>query len=536
MGYPLKFRKYFDNNMLIIFFIMFSTGLASLLYEVVLISVVVTIVGATEMSVSIILASFLFGLAIGALFGGLIVKKHLPKIQILMFIEIIIALFGFSFLSIISKLVSTGFDRGYLFWIILPSLLIPTMLMGMEIPLAVSILEDKRKKNVTGFVYFSDTLGGVIGALFSGILFIPSLGFHGAMYLGGSLNLFTFLLATRLNKKKNFRFFSIFSILLIILIASLFGSGGFLYRLRLNFLDSFYSVGSAFHSIYYTKTIYSTISPYQHIVILKSPYYGYQLLLDGRVQVSDKESIRYHEYLTLPAIASHPNPEKVLLIGGGDGGVLYQLLKFNFTKIDHVDLDKKVIEVSKRYLYNVHRGALDDKRVNRYIEDGRQFLKNSPSNFYDIIIIDLPDPYYLKLAPLYSKDFYKEVDRVLKKNGVMVTQAQSPYFYLEAYTSIYKTMKSVMPHTYPYVFPGSIGGSLGYIIAGKDADPKVVRNENVEGVWYSTQDHKYLFFLPKFLRKYVKNNDIQISTDENPIIQVYMQNDYYFRGLADKVD
>jgi len=408
--------------------------------------------------------------------------------------------------------------------------------MGTEIPLAVSILEDKRKKNVTGFVYFSDTLGGVIGALFSGILFIPLLGFHGAMYLGGSLNLITFLLATRLNKKKNFWFFSVFFLVLIIFVAALFSSGNFQHKLKLGFLDSFYSVGSAFYSIYYTKTVYSTMSPYQHILILKSPYYGYQLLLDSKMQVSDRDSIKYHEYLTLPAIAAHPNPNSILVIGGGDGGVLYQLLKFNFTRIDHVDLDKKVIEVSKKYLYNVHRGALDDKRVSRHIKDGRQFLKNSKDNVYDVIIIDLPDPYKLEIAPLYSKEFYKEVRRVLKKNGIMVTQTESPYRYLEAYTSIYKTIKSTRLNTYPYTFPGSVVGSLGYTIAGKNTDPRIVRNKNIEGVWYSANDHKYLFFLPKFLRNYLKNNPIQISTDNNPIIHVYMQNNYFFRGLADKVD
>lgn len=521
------------SNRIIIFLIMFSTGLASLLYEVVLISVVTTIVGATEVSLSIVLASFLFGLAIGALIGGNIVKKKLPLIRILMWIELLIALFGFTFLSFVSQFVSSGVPTHIIFWMIIGSLLIPTLLMGMEIPIAVAILENIEKTKATGFVYFSDTLGGVVGALFTGILFIPLLGFHGAMYFGATLNVFTFILATRINKKNFVRFFIIVMAIFGIVIAILFGSTGFLQLLKLRFVDSFYGVGSAYYAVYFTKPIYSTQSPYQHIVILESPFYGKQLVLDGQPQVSDKASMQYHEYLTMPAIAAHANPERVLLIGGGDGGALYQLLKFNFSVIDHVDLDEKVIEVSKEYLQDIHRGSLDNNMVKRHIQDGRQFLRQAENEYYDIIIIDLPDPSKLSLAPLYSKEFYEEVRRVLKEDGVMVTQFTPPYYFIEGFTSAYKTIKTVFPETYPYVVPGSLQGSLGYIIAGKNNNPRIVRNPGVNGIWYEAVQNKYLFNLPKLIKDYLVDNSIQISTDNNPMIHVYMQNNYFYKGVAD---
>lgn len=527
--------EYFSENYLIIFLTMFSTGLASLLYEVVLLSVIITIVGATEISAAIVLASFLLGLAIGALIGGYLTKKDLSFIMILMAIEVLIALFGFFFLGIITKITILGASTNIIFWIIIGSLLVPTTLMGMEIPIAVKILEQFGRKNATGFVYFSDTLGGVAGALFSGIFFIPALGFHGAMYLGGFLNLFTFALATRIGKKRNLVFVTSMLIILVVGLAFLFASKPVFEGLKLNFLDSFYSIGSLFSETYYTEPVYSTISSFQHIVILKSPYYGYQLVLDGRHQVSEKDSISYHEYLVLPAIAAHPNPKSALVIGGGDGGVLYQLLKFNLTRIDHVDLDKEVIEISRKYLKNVHRGALDDKRVNRIIMDGRKHLRQVPDEIYDIIIIDLPDPKKLEIMPLYTKEFYDEIKRVLRKNGFVATQADSPYYYLEGFTSIYKTMKASMQQTYPYVFPGSSAGSIGYVISGKNLDPRIAR-KNVSGVWYTVSDNEHLFKFPKFLQDYLSNNTIQISTDENPITHVYMQSNYYFKGIADKVD
>ena len=202
----MKKLAYFSSNYLIIFLTMFSTGLASLLYEVVLLSVVVTIIGATEISAAIVLASFLLGLAVGALIGGSLTKKILPFVKILMAIEILISLFGFFFLAALTKMVSLEFSTNFIFWIIIGSLLIPTILMGMEIPIAVKILEQLGGKSATGFVYFSDTIGGVIGALVTGIIFIPILGFHGAMYFGGFLNLLTFILAVRIGKKRNFVF------------------------------------------------------------------------------------------------------------------------------------------------------------------------------------------------------------------------------------------------------------------------------------------------------------------------------------------
>jgi len=525
---------YLSNNHIIIFLVMFSTGLASLLYEVVLLSVVVTIVGTTEISAAILLASFLLGLAVGALIGGNLTKKNLPFIKILMSIEILIALFGFFFLGIIVNIAALGLSLNFIFWIIMGSLLIPTILMGMEIPIAVKILEQFGNKSSTGFVYFSDTLGGVIGALFSGLIFIPILGFHGAMYLGGTLNILTFVLVTRIGKKRNFWFLISISLIFISIISLIFVSQPLFYKIKLNFLDSFFSTGSLFSETYYTKSIYSVISPFQHILIVNSPYYGNQLLLDGKIQVSDKNSLIYHEYLVLPALAAHPNPKKVLVIGGGDGGVLYQLLRFKFDKIDHVDLDKKVVETSKQYLKNVHRGSLYDDRIDRIFMDGRKYIKQKSDETYDIIIIDLPDPKNLAVVPLYTKEFYDDIRRVLSKNGFVVTQADSPYFYLEGFTSIFKTMKSSIPNTYPYIFPGSASGSIGYVISGKSLDPKIIRNKEISGKWYSPSDNDFLFKFPKFLQNYFENNSIQISTDENPIVHVYMQNNYYNKGIADK--
>ncbi|MBS3111070.1 fused MFS/spermidine synthase [Candidatus Woesearchaeota archaeon] len=528
--------KILAHDKLIIFFLMFSTGLASLLYEVVLISVVTTVVGATEISLSLVLAAFLCGLAFGALFGGFVAKRLMGTenglAYALMGIEAGVALFGFSFLSFLSLFVSSGMGTQVVFLVILAALFIPTVLMGMEIPIAIGALEKRGNAQSAGFVYFSDTLGGVLGSLIAGTVLIPVLGFHGAMYFGALLNVMTLVLATRLIRRWKLFWPAVAAVAAGIVVLA--HSTATLQEWKLHFMDSFYGVGSAYYSVYYTTPLFSVQSPYQYIVVLESPFYGRQLLLDGYFQTSERGSLEYHEYLVMPAIAAVSHPERVLLIGGGDGGALYQILKFNISTIEQVDLDEEVVRVSKEYLPGVHRGSLDDPRVKRHIGDGRQFLRNAKDGSYDVIIIDLPDPTKLALAPLYSQEFYREVRRVLKEGGVVVTQFTPPYHYIEGFASEYKTIKSVFPQTYPYVVSGSLQSSFGYIIAGKSGDPRVVRTGDVGGKWYDNESHVSMFDLPPFIDRYLADAPVQVTTDENPIIHTYMQNNYFYRGVADE--
>ena len=160
-------------------------------------------------------------------------------------------------------------------------------------------------------------------------------------------------------------------------------------------------------------------------------------------------------------------------------------------------------------------------------------MKKAKKQSYDIINVDLPDPSSLALAPLYSQEFYKEVYRVLDDKGIVVTQFTPPYYYLEGFTSQYRTIKSVFPLTFPYVIPGSLHGSLGFIIAGKSADPRKVSNPSVLGKWYDKDTHGTMFNLPPYIDDYLKDSPIQITTDENPMIHVYMQTNYFYRGVAD---
>ena len=173
------------------------------------------------------------------------------------------------------------------------------------------------------------------------------------------------------------------------------------------------------------KEIYSGKSQFQKIEIFETKEFGRILTLDGLLQLSTKHEFVYHEMLVHPAFLYHRvvggwRPEKVLIIGGGDGGVLREVVKHPVKEIFLVDIDKKVIEISKKYLPSVSKGAFNDKRLKIFNEDALTFIKNY-KNFFDIIICDSTDPYGPSI-PLFQVRFYKDVLRALKEKGISAFQ------------------------------------------------------------------------------------------------------------------
>jgi len=168
------------------------------------------------------------------------------------------------------------------------------------------------------------------------------------------------------------------------------------------------------------KEIYSGKSEFQKIEIFDTKEFGRILALDEKIQLSTKQEFIYHEMLVQPALIYHPNPERILIIGGGDGGALREIVKHPVKEIFLVDLDQKVIEVSKKYLPSVSQGAFNDKRLKIFTEDALKFVRKY-KNYFDIIIDDLTDPIGPSLA-LWQTRFYKDIFRALKKDGIAAFQ------------------------------------------------------------------------------------------------------------------
>jgi spermidine synthase len=164
------------------------------------------------------------------------------------------------------------------------------------------------------------------------------------------------------------------------------------------------------------KIIYSGKSKFQKIDIYETKHFGRILTLDDLVQLSTVHEFIYHETLVHPAFFYHKNPKRVLIIGGGDGGTLREVVKYPVKEIFMVDIDKKIIEISKKYLRGVSNGAFNDKRLKLIFADALNFVKNY-NDYFDIIINDLTDPVGPSLD-LWSAKFYSDIRRALKKDGV----------------------------------------------------------------------------------------------------------------------
>lgn len=209
-------------------------------------------------------------------------------------------------------------------------------------------------------------------------------------------------------------------------------------------------------------------SPYQEIVLADIEGFGRSLILDKFIQSTEKDEYMYHELLVHPAMCLHPHPEKVLILGGGEGATLREVLKHTTVReAIMIDIDPVVVEFSKKYLEHMHKGSFSDPRARVIIMDGKDYVKQAPNNYFDVVIMDLTDPYASEIAkPLYSPEAFREIRRILRDDGVVVTQAGSSYFYPDEYKWVLSSVKSSFKYISEYWFwVPSFGLNVNFIVA-----------------------------------------------------------------------
>ncbi len=208
-------------------------------------------------------------------------------------------------------------------------------------------------------------------------------------------------------------------------------------------------------------------SPFQHVMVLDSYAFGPMLVLDGIVQTTSLDGHIYNEMISHVPISFHPNPKKVLIIGGGDCGAAKEVCKYDdIVEIDMVEIDEVVVRACKEHLPAVS-GRLSDERVNFIFEDGVKFVKDKV-NEYDIIIVDSSDP----IGPaevLFEQKFYENLYKALKDDGLMVCQSGSPLFQEDVNKQTFERMKRVFPYTKMYmaVVPTYPGGFWTFTLGSK---------------------------------------------------------------------
>ena len=204
------------------------------------------------------------------------------------------------------------------------------------------------------------------------------------------------------------------------------------------------------------KVIVKESSPFQKITIYESKRYGKALLLDDCWMTAEKNEKYYHESLIHPALSGSTQIDNILIIGGGDGGSARECLKYQEVKsVDLIEIDERVIELSKKYLPIIGENAWSDSRLNLKIKNGIDWVKNRKNNSYDVIIIDGADP----IGPakeLYSNSFLKDCKRILKPEGILATQSESPESFHQTHINIVKILRQIFDYADPMYGPVSI--------------------------------------------------------------------------------
>lgn len=252
------------------------------------------------------------------------------------------------------------------------------------------------------------------------------------------------------------------------------------------------------------RCLYCEHSTYQKIEVIKNSHFGHILFLDGLVQTTEKDEFFYHEMLTHPALVTHPDPQKVLIIGGGDGGVLKEVLRYPIEKVQLVEIDSQVIKVSKKY-FPWLRGCLKDSRTEVVIADGKTFLQNSDRTF-DVILVDSSEPVGPSVS-LHEAAFYKALKARLAIHGVACIQLGSPFYHLEAINKamffLGKLFKTVSLYTAPV--PTYPGGFWCFSFLSDELNPLAINRNPPPGLKYFSQDiHRAAFTLPQFIKEKLK--------------------------------
>ncbi len=256
-----------------------------------------------------------------------------------------------------------------------------------------------------------------------------------------------------------------------------------------------------------TRTLHSEQTPFQDLAVVDTVQYGRMLVLDGMVMTTEVDEFVYHEMITHIALNTHPHPERVLVVGGGDGGAIREIIKHPTVKEAVLgEIDGRVVEVSQQYLPSI-AGALTDPRVTLAISDGVEHVRQNKGK-YDVILIDSTEPIGPAVG-LFSREFYQDVFAALTPEGIMVAQSESPFVNQDVIQRIHTNLQGVFPIKYLYTasIPTYPSGLWSFTIASKKWDPLQVDPAGIRPMttkYYTPEVHFGAFKLPKFAADLVK--------------------------------
>lgn len=243
-----------------------------------------------------------------------------------------------------------------------------------------------------------------------------------------------------------------------------------------------------------SRILYRGKSKFQEIVVIENPFFGRMMILDGVVQITEKDEFFYHEMLAHVVLNAHPDPKRVVVIGGGDGGTVREVLRHKAVeKVYFIEIDEEVINVSRKFFPSVASG-IRDKRVEIKCMDGAEFVKSRKHDI-DLVIVDSTDIVGFAKS-LFTKKFFSSIRDCLTPNGMFVTLSESLHFHKELVVGVQKTLQSVFPVVDLYTAPLATyaGNWWTFSVGSQGLNPREIRRKGrIKTKYYSPDIHKTCF-------------------------------------------
>ncbi|OYO25358.1 spermidine synthase [Enemella dayhoffiae] len=447
----------------LVFAAVFLCASCGMVYELALITVGSYLLGNAVVQASIVLSVMVFAMGVGALLSKRLVRRAAAGFAV---IELVLGLLGG--LSVVLLYTSFAWLRAYTAALVVLALLIGG-LIGAEIPLLMTLLQRIRSRRASDEVadlFAADYVGGLVGGLLFPFLLLPTLGLLKGALATGAVNavvgsvVVLWLFRESIGRGVRRAITVAMALVLLVLAAAWLFSDEIEVTSR--------------QQLYSAPIIHAERTAYQEIVLTRlEPHEDTRLFLNGNLQLSSTDEYRYHEALVHPVMApvAAVTPKRVLVLGGGDGMAVRELLKYPVEQITLVDLDPAMTRLAQTHprLLELNRGALSDPRVRVLHDDAFSYLRNGNERF-DAIVQDLPDPSTEATAKLYSLEMFAMAQRALAPGGRMVVQSTSPYFARDAYWCIGRTLTEAGLAVRGYHVDVPTFGDWGFFLAARPGE------------------------------------------------------------------
>jgi spermidine synthase len=427
-------------------------AICGLIYELLAGTLASYVLGDSVTQFSLIIGIYLFAMGVGSWLSRFIEKGLARRF---VDVELAVAILG----GFSAPLLFITFSRISYFYALLYFVVFAIgVLVGLEIPLLLRILKDRIEfKELVSRVLALDYIGALLAAILFPVLFVPRFGLIRTSLIFGMLNAAVGLWGTWLLRpliKDGITGLRVKAVLVMALLS--------IGLVKANTLTSF-----AEDEMFADEIVYSKDTPYQRIVITRGRA-GFQLFLNGNLQFSSTDEYRYHEALVHPAMLLGNNPRRVLVLGGGDGLAVREILKYpSVERVTLVDLDPEMTKLATRFplLADLNERSLDDPRVQIVNQDAFIWVEDTNEPAYDAAIVDFPDPNTFGLGKLYTTRFYRLLRSRLSAEAAVAVQSTSPMFARSSYWCIIRTLEASGFKVRPYYTAVPSFGLWGFALA-----------------------------------------------------------------------